>query len=86
MNVGSGGKGLKAILDSCPLLETLHIDGYFKKHEMNKVLRKKCARVKSLTLPSKNWYDIYYDDEGPILSFHPDLSVLLSLFEGLLTL
>ncbi|TVU02054.1 hypothetical protein EJB05_52420, partial [Eragrostis curvula] len=46
------GKGLKGILDNCPLLESLHITGYFNKREMNEELRLKCARVKNLILPT----------------------------------
>ncbi|KAG2584356.1 hypothetical protein PVAP13_6KG300700 [Panicum virgatum] len=57
------GEGLKAILDSCPVLETLHIDGYFDKCEMDKELRMKCARVKNLTLPTREWSDIYDVEE-----------------------
>ncbi|CAO2176192.1 unnamed protein product [Urochloa humidicola] len=36
-------EGLKAILDSCPVLENLYIDGYFCKSEMDKELRMKCG-------------------------------------------
>ncbi|KAF8775027.1 hypothetical protein HU200_005076 [Digitaria exilis] len=43
-------EGLKAILDSCPMLETLLIDGYFNKRKMDKELKLQCARVKNLTL------------------------------------
>ncbi|CAO2209855.1 unnamed protein product [Urochloa humidicola] len=46
-------KGLKAILDSCPLLENLHIDGYFDKRKMGKDLRMKCAKIKNLTMDTK---------------------------------
>ncbi|CAL5007839.1 unnamed protein product [Urochloa decumbens] len=46
-------KGLKAILDSCPLLENLHIDGYFNKCKMDKELRMKCAKIKNLTMDTK---------------------------------
>ncbi|KAL6659442.1 hypothetical protein ACP70R_003482 [Stipagrostis hirtigluma subsp. patula] len=46
-------KGLMDILDSCPLLKSLHITGYFNKCEMDKELRMKCARVKNLTLSTK---------------------------------
>ena len=51
-------EGLKVILDSCPVLETLHIDGYFDKREMDKELSMKCARVKNLTLPTRISADI----------------------------
>ena len=57
------GEGLKAILDSCPVLETLHIDGYFDKCEMDKELRMKCSWVKNLTLPTREWSDIYDVEE-----------------------
>ncbi|CAO2200869.1 unnamed protein product [Urochloa humidicola] len=57
-------KGLNAILDSCPALQTLHIDGYFDKQEMDKELLMKCARVKNLTLPERvksgPKIDVYY--------------------------
>lgn len=56
-------EGLEAILNSCPVLETLHINGYFDKREMDKELRMKCARVKNLTLPTRisdNPEDEYY--------------------------
>ncbi|CAL4997283.1 unnamed protein product [Urochloa decumbens] len=43
-------KGLRSILDSCPQLETLDIDGYFDKREMDDELRAKCSRVKNLIL------------------------------------
>ncbi|KAF8662523.1 hypothetical protein HU200_056118 [Digitaria exilis] len=43
-------KGLNAIIDGCPRLETLLIDGYFNKRKMDKNLKLKCARVKNLTL------------------------------------
>jgi hypothetical protein len=53
-------KGLNAILDCCPVLETLHIEGFFNKRKMDNKLRMKCARVKNLTLDTKkkpdNWY------------------------------
>ncbi|TVU43225.1 hypothetical protein EJB05_09672, partial [Eragrostis curvula] len=54
-------KGLMGILDNCPLLESLHITGYFNKREMNEELRLKCGRVKKLTLPTTlnakdQWY------------------------------
>ncbi|CAL5003457.1 unnamed protein product [Urochloa decumbens] len=57
-------KGLNAILDSCPALQNLHIDGYFNKQEMVKELKMKCARVKNLTLPGRvkpgPKVDVYY--------------------------
>ncbi|CAL5007842.1 unnamed protein product [Urochloa decumbens] len=54
-------KGLNAILDSCPLLETLHIGGYFHKRKMGKELWRKCrTRVKNITLDTRkkppSWY------------------------------
>ncbi|KAL6659441.1 hypothetical protein ACP70R_003481 [Stipagrostis hirtigluma subsp. patula] len=62
-------KGLTDILDNCPLLESLHITGYFKKREMDKELRMKCARIKNLILPcyggscdSDEDYDAYSED------------------------
>ncbi|CAL5007799.1 unnamed protein product [Urochloa decumbens] len=57
-------KGLKGIVDNCPCLETLHIDGYFNdKREMDKDLRMKCARVKTLNLDTRKepHYDFFGD-------------------------
>ncbi|KAL6592702.1 hypothetical protein ACP70R_049377 [Stipagrostis hirtigluma subsp. patula] len=45
------GEQLTAILDNCPLLESLHITGFFVDRGMDAKLRAKCARVKNLTLP-----------------------------------
>ncbi|KAF8775025.1 hypothetical protein HU200_005074 [Digitaria exilis] len=44
-------KGLNAILDGCPRLETLLVHGYFSKRKMDKELKLKCARVKNLITP-----------------------------------
>ncbi|TVU02079.1 hypothetical protein EJB05_52445, partial [Eragrostis curvula] len=59
-------RGLNSILDSCPLLESLYITGYFNKKDINKELRVKCARVKNLALPtrSKPSDECYYDYVG----------------------
>lgn len=46
-------KGLNGILDSCPNLECLHIEGYFNKHDMDEVLQQKCTRIKELNLPTE---------------------------------
>lgn len=44
--------GLMDILDNCPLLETLHVTGYFvDKIFMDERLLAKCSRVKNLMLP-----------------------------------
>ncbi|KAF8662527.1 hypothetical protein HU200_056123 [Digitaria exilis] len=43
--------GLKNILDSCPLLESLHITGHLIGCEMDEEIRGKCARLKKLSLP-----------------------------------
>ena len=43
-------RALIAILDNCPLLESLNITGLFIS-TMDAQLRKKCARVKHLNLP-----------------------------------
>ncbi|TVU43216.1 hypothetical protein EJB05_09663, partial [Eragrostis curvula] len=43
--------GLAAILDSCPVLQSLRITGSFSWGEMNDELKAKCARVKNLNLP-----------------------------------
>jgi len=47
-------QGLRAILDSCPLLETLRITGFLVGGKMGEELRQKCAGVKDLTLPDKS--------------------------------
>ncbi|TVU02092.1 hypothetical protein EJB05_52458, partial [Eragrostis curvula] len=65
------GYGLNMILDRCPLLESLHITGYFDKRYIDKELRVKCGGVKKLTLPTRLkpsdrcYYDYvrYYDSE-----------------------
>ncbi|CAO2164067.1 unnamed protein product [Urochloa humidicola] len=48
-------QGLGAILDNCPLLETLCITGFmYGGGKMEEKLRQKCAAVKNLTLPDKS--------------------------------
>ncbi|CAL5007783.1 unnamed protein product [Urochloa decumbens] len=48
-------QGLGAILDSCPMLETLRITGFMcGGGKMEENLRQKCAGVKNLTLPDKS--------------------------------
>ncbi|CAO2209851.1 unnamed protein product [Urochloa humidicola] len=48
-------QGLGAILDNCPLLETLRITGFMVGgSKMDEKLRQKCAGVKNLTLPDKS--------------------------------
>jgi hypothetical protein len=57
-------KGLEAILDSCPLLESLHVTGYclFIMEEMDEDFQVKCARVKNVTLPvRRDGNDYSYD-------------------------
>ncbi|CAL5007833.1 unnamed protein product [Urochloa decumbens] len=54
--------GLKNILDSCPLLESLHITGSLIGSEMDEEVRAKCARVRNLTLPD---YDPGEDYDQP---------------------
>ncbi|KAF8662532.1 hypothetical protein HU200_056129 [Digitaria exilis] len=64
-------KGLNAILDGCPRLETLLIDCYFDdKRYMNTKLKMKCARVKNLTLDTrkKPYYCSYSSEEDYELS------------------
>ncbi|OEL38199.1 hypothetical protein BAE44_0000783 [Dichanthelium oligosanthes] len=48
-----GDEDLITLVESYPLLETLHITGYFGEDEMDEELRVKCARVKNLTLPTR---------------------------------
>lgn len=45
-----GSEHLTAILDNCPLLESLHITGYNIEGEMDAQVQAKCARLKSFTL------------------------------------
>ncbi|CAL5010844.1 unnamed protein product [Urochloa decumbens] len=48
-------QGLGAILDSCPMLETLRITGFMcGGGKMDEKLRQKCVGVKNLTLPDKS--------------------------------
>ncbi|KAL6843133.1 hypothetical protein ACP4OV_026846 [Aristida adscensionis] len=49
--------GLRAILDNCPVLESLHITSYFRKRKMDKELQLKCGRVKNLILPPHSFSD-----------------------------
>ncbi|GJN39453.1 hypothetical protein PR202_gb28574 [Eleusine coracana subsp. coracana] len=61
-------EGLTTILDCCPLLESLHIEGYFDS-EIEGDLREKCARVKNLILPTsendseEDWDEWNTDDQ-----------------------
>jgi hypothetical protein len=54
-------EGLTAILDHCPVLESLYITGHFD-GEMPAELRAKCAKVKNLTLPY-GWAEEHYNYE-----------------------
>jgi len=57
-------EGMAAILDHCPVLESLFIRGYFD-GEMDAELRAKCAKVKNLTLPVPDGFpEEYHYDEG----------------------
>ncbi|RLM61969.1 putative F-box/LRR-repeat protein 23 isoform X1 [Panicum miliaceum] len=56
--------GLKSILDSCPLLESLHITGSLIGSEMDEEVRGKCARVRNLTLPDYDPPGEAYDHDG----------------------
>ncbi|CAO2200875.1 unnamed protein product [Urochloa humidicola] len=48
-------QGLGAILDNCPLLETLRVTGFmYGGGKMDEKLRQKCAVMKNLTLPDKS--------------------------------
>ncbi|KAF8775003.1 hypothetical protein HU200_005052 [Digitaria exilis] len=47
-------QGLTAILDSCPLLETLHVTGFLVGGKMNQQLWERCAQVKDLSLPDQS--------------------------------
>ncbi|OEL21410.1 hypothetical protein BAE44_0017571 [Dichanthelium oligosanthes] len=61
-------QGLRAILDNCPLLETLHITGFLMGGEMDQMLRQKCAGVKDLTLPNKSVKIYTFHRHGPVRS------------------
>ncbi|XP_025820819.1 putative F-box/LRR-repeat protein 23 [Panicum hallii] len=54
------------LVDSCPLLESLHITGSLIGSEMDEEVRGKCARVRNLTLPD-------YDPPGEAYD-HDDYS------------
>jgi hypothetical protein len=53
---------LEAILDTCPLLESLHVTGFcsFIMEKMCKELLVKYSRVKNVTLPSAREDEDYY--------------------------
>lgn len=57
--------GLTAILVNCPVLESLHVSGYYIGNETDEELRAKCARVKDLSLPQfvVPIYDSDYDSD-----------------------
>ena len=58
--------GLTAIIDSCPLLESLNVTGGYIIHMMDQELRAKCAMVKNLSLPCDSDEDSYaYEEYGP---------------------
>ncbi|PAN33998.1 hypothetical protein PAHAL_6G062800 [Panicum hallii] len=59
-------QGLRAILDNCPLLETLHITGFLVGGKIDEKLRRKCARVKDLTLPGKSVKLYRFHRNGPV--------------------
>jgi hypothetical protein len=48
-------EGLEAVLDSCPILESLLVTGYclFDMKEMDEELKVECARVRNVTLPPR---------------------------------
>ncbi|CAO2209869.1 unnamed protein product [Urochloa humidicola] len=59
--------GLKNILDSCPLLESMHITGSLIGSDMDEEVRGKCARVRNLTLPDYDPgedYDYQHDNSN----------------------
>ncbi|CAO2175921.1 unnamed protein product [Urochloa humidicola] len=59
--------GLEVILENCPLLETLHITGYFlgDDGEAYEELRERCAaRVKNLTLPELGIFYYYNSSDS----------------------
>ncbi|KAL6659443.1 hypothetical protein ACP70R_003483 [Stipagrostis hirtigluma subsp. patula] len=62
--------GLTAILDNCPLLETLNISSG-NIIIMDEELQAKCARVKNLTLPCYS-DDEYYEEYDPDQGFELD--------------
>ncbi|TVU43193.1 hypothetical protein EJB05_09639 [Eragrostis curvula] len=62
-------EGLTAILDNCPLLESLHVTGSFLEFdEMDEELQAKCAKVKNLILPDDedecDPFDLYGEPWG----------------------
>ncbi|TVU43224.1 hypothetical protein EJB05_09671 [Eragrostis curvula] len=46
-----GSEQFTPILDNCPLLESVHITGFYVDGEMDAELQAKCARLKNLTFP-----------------------------------
>ena len=63
--------GLTAIIDSCPLLESLNVTGGYIIHMMDQELRAKCARVKNLSLPCDSDEDSY-EEYGPQEGYESD--------------
>jgi hypothetical protein len=57
--------GLTAIIDNCPLLESLNVTGDPIIGTMDQELLAKCARVKNLVLPCDSDEDYYYEEYGP---------------------
>ena len=63
--------GLTAIIDSCPLLESLNVTGGSIIHMMDQELRAKCARVKNLSLPCDSDEDSS-EEYGPQEGYESD--------------
>jgi len=63
--------GLTAIIDGCPLLESLNVTGGYIIHMMDQELRAKCARVKNLSLPCDSDEDSY-EEYGPQEGYESD--------------
>ena len=57
------GLALTAMLDNCPLLESLHITGLFVDGTMDAELQAKCARVKNLNLPFSSDEDSVIEED-----------------------
>ncbi|CAO2168335.1 unnamed protein product [Urochloa humidicola] len=64
--------GLTAIIDNCPLLESLNVRGSPIIYMMDEELRTKCARVKNLVLPWDSSDDDYYEDYDPEQGYGSD--------------
>ncbi|CAL5007786.1 unnamed protein product [Urochloa decumbens] len=64
--------GLTAIIDNCPLLDSLNVTGCPMIDMMDQELRTKCARVRNLVLPCDSSDDDYYEEYDPEQGYESD--------------